>query len=280
MRFLMILCLLCAAPWVSPVAQSTDYWGKSHSRPPVATSSPTEQKSDYWGQRLAYAPTQFLFGYGSLVNTASRNATAGRPIPAVPARISTAFGHVRSWGEHIPTGFTALVVRRAHSGEAPTTINGVLYPVDEKELPRFDEREIGYKRAPVPLNVIESAGWQRLPADANIWIYVFADNGARPEDHAETPDRNHPILQSYIDLVVEGALEYGEDFAGELIGTIGDWNQFWLNDRELPRRPWVFNKSYRTVDRVLAGTAPASFRFKERAFPEVFSARFFGAEQR
>jgi hypothetical protein len=32
-------------------------------------------------------PTRFIFGYGSLVNSASREPTFGRIIPAIPLRV-------------------------------------------------------------------------------------------------------------------------------------------------------------------------------------------------
>jgi hypothetical protein len=47
------------------------------------------------------------------------------------------------------------------------------------------------------------------------------------------------VLESYIDVVVEGALDYGQEFARELLETTSDWSNCWLNDRELARRPWV-----------------------------------------
>ncbi|MGB6174987.1 MAG: hypothetical protein WBF43_01305, partial [Methylocella sp.] len=46
----------------------------------------------WWGRKLPDAPTQFNFGYGSLINTASRNSTASAAIPAIPVRVSAAFG--------------------------------------------------------------------------------------------------------------------------------------------------------------------------------------------
>ena len=38
---------------------------------------------DWWGSSLANQPTQFIFGYGSLINSASRNSTAGKPTQAI-----------------------------------------------------------------------------------------------------------------------------------------------------------------------------------------------------
>ena len=67
-----------------------------------------------------------------------------------------------------------------------------------------------------------------------------------------TPDAEHPLLQSYIDVVVEGGLEYGEAFAREVIETTEGWSDYWLNDRESARRPWVRNPEAAAVDKALA----------------------------
>jgi hypothetical protein len=83
--------------------------------------------TDWWGRKLPDIPTQFIFGYGSLINAASRNSTAGNPIPAIPVRVSAAFGHIRAWNDRSPSGFTALGLRVPRPGEQATTINGVLY---------------------------------------------------------------------------------------------------------------------------------------------------------
>ena len=42
---------------------------------------------EFWGRKLPGQPTQFIFGYGSLINSASRNATARQPITALPVRL-------------------------------------------------------------------------------------------------------------------------------------------------------------------------------------------------
>ena len=44
------------------------------------------QTTDFWGTRLPDQPTQFIFGYGSLINTPSRESTAGKPVAAIPVR--------------------------------------------------------------------------------------------------------------------------------------------------------------------------------------------------
>jgi hypothetical protein len=46
----------------------------------LATLASSVQGEEFWGRKLPGQPTQFIFGYGSLINSASRNATASQPI--------------------------------------------------------------------------------------------------------------------------------------------------------------------------------------------------------
>ncbi len=54
----------------------------------------TAGAKDFWGHKLLDQPTQFIFGYGSLIDSASRNSTAAKPIPAIPVRVSAV---IRTW---------------------------------------------------------------------------------------------------------------------------------------------------------------------------------------
>ena len=49
------------------------------------------QATDWWGKRLPNEPTNFIFGYGSLINSASRSATLGKAVQAIPVRVSALF---------------------------------------------------------------------------------------------------------------------------------------------------------------------------------------------
>ena len=99
--------------------------------------------TDWWGRKLPDQPTNFIVGYGSLINSASRNASAASPVEAIPIRVSAKLGYVRSWNAREPSGFTALGLRKARAGETGT-INGVLYPAMGGDMARFDARETGY----------------------------------------------------------------------------------------------------------------------------------------
>jgi cation transport regulator ChaC len=226
------------------------------------------QTTDFWGTRLPDQPTQFIFGYGSLINTPSRADTAGKPVAAIPVRVAAAFGYVRSWSDRASSGFTALGLRRPFKGEAPMTINGVIYPAAGNDMSAFDQREKGYVRVEVPRALIEAVSWQPLPAQGTVWVYVPKAEGQAPGEGLPLPDAKFPLVESYIDVVIEGALEYGPEFAREVIETTRDWSPYWLDDRTLARRPWVFNKQYAQVDALLANSAPC---FAQRAFSEDYA---------
>lgn len=234
--------------------------------------------TDWQGRKLPNNPTNFIFGYGSLINTASRNSSVKTPIPAIPIRVSATFGYVRTWNDRSVSGFTALGLRKLDPGETGRTINGVLYPVEGTDMSSFDAREKGYVRVEVPLSEIEAVGWQRLPETGHVWAYVpvlsVEHNGIGiPGQGLPEPDAMFPLLQSYIDVVVEGGLEYGQDFAREILETTQGWSRFWLNDRELARRPWVHDPRSDTVDELLTGSPASAAEFSSRAFPEMYGER-------
>lgn len=225
-----------------------------------------------WGHKLPGQPSQFIFGYGSLIDAELRAKTAGASVGAIPVRVSPSFGYLRAWVDRCPCGFTALGLRKPHAGEAALTINGVIYPVDETTLPAFDRREANYRRILVPRDMIEAVSWQGMPEGGLVWVYVPVDVGGDPGIDLPIPSSQYPLLQSYIDLVLRGALAYGPDFARELVETTVDWSVYWLNDREDPRRPWVHSSDYQIIDAMLRDIAPASAHMKDRLFPEEFTA--------
>jgi len=229
---------------------------------------------DWWGTMLPDQPTQFIFGYGSLINTASRDSTAGAATPAIPVRVSPGFGYIRAWNDRSSSGFTALGLRKADGIERAATINGVLYAVDGDDMAKFDAREQGYARVEVPREDIEAVSWRRLPESGRIWVYVPIKPNGEPGVGLPAADAQFPLLESYIDVVVEGGLEYGEDFARELIETTSDWSEYWLNDRELARRPWVHDPRSAEVDKMLMSNPDVGAKLKFRLFPEPFAIRW------
>jgi len=245
----------------------------------LAASEAPVQARDFWGERLAETPGEFLFGYGTLINEPSRTSTSGRRVAAVPARISAAFGYVRGWVARSGTrsggaGFTALGLRRRAEDEVPSSINGVVFPVmSTDEMAAFDRREGAYDRVELDPAVIEAIGWQGLPRTGRVWVYVPKGvAGARASD-LRLPDADFPLLQSYIDVVLQGAIAEGSDFARELVETSFDWSSFWLDDRPIARRPWAMTPQAGAIDRLLSTVEPAASQFRNRLYPELYAAR-------
>jgi hypothetical protein len=122
-------------------------------------------------------------------------------------RVSAAFGYIRTWNDRSASGFTALGLRKPGPGEKASTINGVLYAVEGNDMAKFDAREQGYARVEVPRDDIEAAAWQGLPQAGTIWVYVPVGTSGEAGVGLPAPDAQFPLLESYIDVVVEGGLD-------------------------------------------------------------------------
>mgnify|MGYP007000463906 len=61
-----------------------------------------------------------------------------------------------------------------------------------------------------------------------------------------------------------GCLKYGEDFAIEFLDTTFGWNQYWINDRLLPRRPWIHQPLYMKIDNLLIKNNHSQHYFNQR----------------
>lgn len=104
----------------------------------------------------------YIFGYGSLINSASRKLTGqtGEAIPVI------AHGLVRYWGK-IDDSYTLspLVVNQGNG-----QVNGVLLEVNEEALAEFDRRERGYHRIQIQPDQIET--FANFNQGHEIWVYV------------------------------------------------------------------------------------------------------------
>ena len=222
--------------------------------------------SSYWNHIKIDPPKNFIFGFGSIVNDESRHSTVENAGDPIPVRIASNFGYRRVWNFQSPTAkLTALGLEKVSDPSKLSTINGIIYPLissegitEDDQIKAFDEREEGYMRMKVPAEMIQVTSWQALPRhEHTVWIYVpigkaDATGVRKPGENLLAPDKYYPILQSYVDVVVLGFLKYGIDFAVEFLYTTSWWSRYWLNDRQVPRRPWLFQKKYKKIDNLLA----------------------------
>jgi hypothetical protein len=249
----------------------------------------------------------------STTTTTDMQSSSGS-LPGVIATISKEFGYKRQWSFRSSTGFTALGVEQVivaatnendndDGGEEKCCeINGVIFQVPTCDIPDFDRREVGYTKIRIPLeyitiqnddaseatsNTCEATTAATAAAAAsnqqqsyrqqanftftsndNIWLYVPLPG------HIHYADENHPLLQSYVDTVLQGCLEWGGPaMAEQFIVTTGGWSEYFLNDTPSSRRPWLYRKEYNTIDELLKRYEEKTY-YGERRHPEEFASAF------
>ncbi|MFT7594660.1 MAG: hypothetical protein ACI8R4_001983 [Paracoccaceae bacterium] len=160
-------------------------------------------------------PDPYFFGYGSLVNSATHDF-------ANPHRARLA-GWRRVW-RHTdlrPVAFLTVVP------DPGTVIDGMIAHVPGDDWQALDQREWAYDRVPATKAVTHT-----LPQEVDIAVYAV------PSEKHGTPSTDHPILLSYLDVVVQGYLhEFGPDGADRFFATTDGWQAPILNDRAAPRYP-------------------------------------------
>lgn len=161
-----------------------------------------------------------VFGFGSLINSQSRARTLG-DVPAWPVRVT---GLQRGW--YAPSSsirHTALGV--VTDGSA--ACNGVLALLPAARIAALDAREAQYDRVALEPGRVRPLG--EAPPAGTVVTYL--------PKRAEHPSAEHPIIRSYVDVTLSGCLEYGEDFAREMIETTDAWNGHLEDERHAPRYP-------------------------------------------
>ncbi|WP_158148066.1 gamma-glutamylcyclotransferase family protein [Vibrio fluvialis] len=159
----------------------------------------------------------YIFGYGSLMNSASRQLT-GNTGKALPA---TVHGLIRYWGKIDDSDVISPLVVNPGEGQ----VNGVLLEIDEAALAEFDRRERGYQRIALTAEQIETEA--EFDSEREIWVYVT-------EQH-QPPCERSPIVQTYVDTVLAGCLEVSEAFARHFVEHTVGWHHPLENDRHAPK---------------------------------------------
>ncbi len=194
----------------------------------------------------------YLFGYGSLINKKSRSAT-GKTCNAYPVKL---LDFRRGWNLIAPT---MKMIGLGIFKNEDSVCNGVLIEIDESEIPAFDKREIegsnfNYERVEIAPHKI--LGIEQI-TNGRIWTYIVA--------RRQNPSWNFPIVQSYVDVILMGCLEYGEKFVLEFIlGTTG-WEHPWINDRNRPRYVRYIDASehFEYLDSLLEKCIPSEYNHRK-----------------
>lgn len=179
-------------------------------------------------------PKGVLFEITVFINTEYRlqeeGTLTGFPVDdllAIPVRLSAEAGYVRDWCGRFDGLQTQYDLRPVREGENPRTINGVLRAIYDESYFSLENERGRFEK--IPMEHFETLGWQSLPD--------FPVCHAYKARSVEPVNIHYPILQTYLDTCLKGYLEYGEAFAIEFLETTTGWSKFWLNDREVARRP-------------------------------------------
>ncbi|WP_022705180.1 gamma-glutamylcyclotransferase family protein [Pseudorhodobacter ferrugineus] len=155
---------------------------------------------------------EHFFGYGSLVNRATHGYGQ-----AEPARLR---GWRRVWVHTAVRPLAYLSVER----DAGTVIDGLIAHVPGGDWAALDAREHGYSR-----HVAQATG---VGGTRDIQVYAV------PVGEGAVPVEAHPILLSYIDVVVQGFLrEFGPAGAEGFFASTRGWDAPILDDRAKPQYP-------------------------------------------
>lgn len=157
----------------------------------------------------------YFFGYGSLVNTATHSYGGARP-----ARLT---GWRRAW---VHTDLRDVAFLSAVPCAA-SSIDGLIAEVPGADWAALDEREFAYERLPASDKVSHD-----VQGSPQVSVYaVAAEKQTRPPE-------KHPILLSYLDVVLQGYLQvFGETGLRDFIDTTDGWDTPILDDRAAPRYP-------------------------------------------
>lgn len=157
----------------------------------------------------------FFFGYGSLVNRRTHGFDQ-----AHPARVQ---GWRRAWRATALRQVAYLTVLP----DAACSIDGLIAAVPGQDWAALDAREAAYARVTVSDAVVHGLDWQ-----PEIVIYAIPDGA-----HA-APDADSPILQSYLDVVMQGFLhQFGAEGLARFLATTDGWQAPILQDRADPVYP-------------------------------------------
>jgi len=178
----------------------------------------------------------YIFSYGSLVNSESRKHTAGSALVG-PVRVKEL---QRSWNMR-GSKMTVLGCNL----KPGAFCNGAVISIPKEELPKYDEREHLYNRIQIPVSDVDFLDVAQKHIDT-VWVYVTPD--------PKLPDQEHPIAQSYVDVVLTGFLEFRHEFAKEFVDTTEGWSNI-INDRDNPiySRPLKELRNKSEVDELLKG---------------------------
>lgn len=197
--------------------------------------------------RESNSSTQYIFGYGSLIQKESRERTWPKAGKSFPVSVR---GITRGWYDRVDTVSWGPTYLGAFP-DRKSTCNGVAFQVAQDELKAFIDREKGYRLTRISPGDITMLDGRSAPPAGSFWYF-----GSTSRRYV---NQEFPIVQSYVDVCVSGCLEIeGEfpaaraaKFAQNFFTTTTDWRTPWINDRIYPWRPFVYVPQANKIDTLI-----------------------------
>lgn len=228
------------------------------------------------------SPTHFIFEYDDRISKHRwEKVVSGSDMKmGIPCRLKKTAGFRRSFCLHVNNpgaNFTAPALVADRDGRS---VNGVFHAAPGRWLASGDGGP-----PPAGQDPFEGPGLQRVElnlSDFEVLVsFVSFLPGTKVYTYIaispELPTYRHPIMQSLLDTILDGCLEYGEDFCAEWVDSTDGWGTdlkvFWLNDRQIARRPWMhLGGKYKIFDRLVhestSDCVPSGVLLKRRLLEE------------
>lgn len=197
---------------------------------------------------------QYIVGYGSLMNNASKHRTYPGAGENIPVMIQ---GFERGWfSRGFPLGFSTTFL--GVEAKKTAIINASIFEVpDARLIKQYDAREKSYCRILIDSTSIKLLVKGTLPK-GQFWIYM------PPLGVRQIASEKFPIVQSYVDIFLSGCLDLQnkyrlKDFTKNCINYTSNWSSHWVNDRIYPRRPFIYQPNAAVIDSLLAQELPNYF---------------------
>ncbi len=157
--------------------------------------------------------------------SATARSSTGRPTATTTVHPARLRGWRRAW-RHTDLRPLAYLTAVPHEG---AEIDGAIASVAEADWPALDAREHAYDRVAVPEVARDlEAGATPVPAV----LYAI------PEGRHGRPSTAHPVLLSYLDVVVQGFFRmFGADGVARFFATTDGWEAPIADDRARPLYP-------------------------------------------
>lgn len=166
--------------------------------------------------------SQYIIGYGSLIQEESKNQTSYNTSENIPVRV---YGYQRGWFMK-GSGITYLGIKK----DKHTFFNGVIFKLSTTTaIYNYDQREKNYCRVSVSPHYIDMLNHRSIPR-GQFWVYI-------PEQTSfAMPTSVNPIKQSYADIFLSGCFEiqkkyHLKTFANQCVKTTKYWSPYWINNR-------------------------------------------------